>query len=159
MAASGRRGRRDRPSARGRDDDGFPRYVISVAAELAGVHPQTLREYERKGLVAPARTTGGARRYSDADLRLIDEIQRLAAAGLNHTGVKAVLELSEEQRRMREELAAELELARATIRRLTAAHARALVPYNPDLARLGGSPQGSRSVRQSGRPGPRFVEE
>jgi hypothetical protein len=93
---------------------------------------------------------------------LIDEIQRLAAAGLNHTGVKAVLELAEEQRRMQDELAAELERARVTIRRLTAAHARALVPYNPDLARLartGGYPQGSRPVRQSGRPGPRFVEE
>ncbi|MDY7100483.1 MAG: MerR family transcriptional regulator [Actinomycetota bacterium] len=139
--------RTTRPSAR-RDPE-FPRYVISVAAELAGVHPQTLREYERKGLLEPARTNGGARRYSDADLRLIEEIQRLSAAGLNHTGVKLVLDLTAEQRRMEDELAAELERARATIRRLTATHARALVPYNPDLARLA----------RTGRPGRRFVEE
>ncbi len=68
-------------------------YVISVAAELAGVHPQTLRIYERKGLVEPSRTGGGSRRYSDADLALLTRIQELTNEGLNLAGVKRVLEL------------------------------------------------------------------
>ncbi|MDH3753204.1 MAG: helix-turn-helix transcriptional regulator [Acidimicrobiia bacterium] len=68
-------------------------YVISVAAELAGVHPQTLRVYERKGLVDPARTGGGSRRYSDADIELLQRIQELTNDGLNLAGVKKVLAL------------------------------------------------------------------
>ena len=68
-------------------------YVISVAAELAGVHPQTLRIYERKGLVDPARTGGGSRRYSDADIALLQRISDLTDEGLNLAGVKRVLEL------------------------------------------------------------------
>lgn len=79
-------------------------YVISVAAELAGVHPQTLRIYERKGLVDPARTAGGSRRYSDADIDLLRRIQDLTNAGLNLAGVERVLELEEEVRRLRAEL-------------------------------------------------------
>jgi len=70
-------------------------YVISVAAELAGVHPQTLRIYERKGLVEPARTPGGSRRYSDEDLAVLRRIQELTEAGLNLAGVKRVLELEQ----------------------------------------------------------------
>ncbi|HUV09710.1 MAG TPA: MerR family transcriptional regulator [Acidimicrobiia bacterium] len=68
-------------------------YVISVAAELAGVHPQTLRVYERRGLVDPARTGGGSRRYSDQDIALLRRIQELTSEGLNLVGVKKVLEL------------------------------------------------------------------
>jgi len=68
-------------------------YVISVAAELAGVHPQTLRIYERKGLLEPARTTGGSRRYSQADIDHLLRIQQLTDEGLNLVGVKKVLEL------------------------------------------------------------------
>lgn len=68
-------------------------YVISVAAELAGVHPQTLRIYERKGLVEPARTGGGSRRYSDADIERLQLIQNLTSQGLNLAGVKRVLDL------------------------------------------------------------------
>ncbi len=68
-------------------------YVISVAAELAGVHPQTLRIYERKGLVAPARTGGGSRRYSDADIDLLRRVQELTDEGLNLAGVKKVMAL------------------------------------------------------------------
>ena len=68
-------------------------YVISVAAELAGMHPQTLRMYERKGLVQPARTQGGNRRYSEADIALLRRIQDMTDAGLNLIGVKRVLEL------------------------------------------------------------------
>ena len=79
-------------------------YIISVAAELAGVHPQTLRIYERKGLVDPARTQGGSRRYSDADIDLLKRIQDLTTAGLNLAGVERVLELESEVRRLRAEL-------------------------------------------------------
>jgi MerR family transcriptional regulator/heat shock protein HspR len=68
-------------------------YVISVAAELAGVHPQTLRIYERKGLVDPARTAGGSRRYSDADISVLRRIQELTNEGLNLAGVQRVLAL------------------------------------------------------------------
>src|SRR4249919_615783 len=79
-------------------------YVISVAAELAGVHPQTLRIYERKGLLEPARTGGGSRRYSDEDLDLLRRIQELTEAGLNLAGVKRVLELEHENELLRTEL-------------------------------------------------------
>lgn len=68
-------------------------YVISVAAELSGMHPQTLRIYERKGLVLPARTSGGSRRYSDADVALLRRISELTSEGMNLVGVKKVLEL------------------------------------------------------------------
>jgi MerR family transcriptional regulator/heat shock protein HspR len=68
-------------------------YVISVAAELAGLHPQTLRIYERKGLVDPVRTGGGSRRYSDADIEQLRRIQELTSEGLNLAGVQKVLEL------------------------------------------------------------------
>ena len=68
-------------------------YVISVAAELAGVHPQTLRVYERKGLVHPKRTEGNTRRYSDGDIRLLRKIQQLTAEGVNLAGVTRILEL------------------------------------------------------------------
>ena len=80
-------------------------YVISVAAELAGVHPQTLRIYERKGLVDPARTEGGSRRYSDGDIEMLRRIQDLTAAGLNLEGVRRVIELEAEVERLRAELA------------------------------------------------------
>ena len=73
-------------------------YVISVAAELAGVHPQTLRIYERKGLLDPARTGGGNRRYSEADIAHLRRIQDLTAAGLNLEGVRRVLMLEIEIR-------------------------------------------------------------
>ncbi len=82
-------------------------YVISVAAELAGVHPQTLRIYERKGLVEPGRTRGGSRRYSDADIALLRRIQDLTNEGLNLAGVKKVLQLE-----------GELDAARARLREL-----------------------------------------
>jgi MerR family transcriptional regulator, heat shock protein HspR len=69
-------------------------YTISVAAELAGVHPQTLRIYERKGLVAPKRTSGNTRRYSDRDIQLLRQIQDLTqVSGINLAGVKVIIEL------------------------------------------------------------------
>jgi MerR family transcriptional regulator/heat shock protein HspR len=79
-------------------------YVISVAAELAGVHPQTLRIYERKGLVDPARTAGGSRRYSDADIAMLQRIQELTTEGLNLAGVQRVLELEAENERLQIQL-------------------------------------------------------
>jgi MerR family transcriptional regulator/heat shock protein HspR len=71
-------------------------YVISVAAELAGMHPQTLRIYERKGLLEPARTQGGSRRYSDEDIAMLQRSQDLAAEGHNLEGVRRILELETE---------------------------------------------------------------
>src|SRR5438270_11851354 len=80
-------------------------YVISVAAELAGVHPQPRRIYERKGLVDPARTGGGSRRYSDRDIDRLRRIQDLTNAGLNLEGVRRVMELEDENERLRQQLA------------------------------------------------------
>jgi len=78
-----------------------PRYMISVAAELVGMHPQTLRLYEAKGLVRPGRTPGGTRLYSDADIERLRLIQRLTTElGLNLAGVEHVLRLEDELRRM-----------------------------------------------------------
>ena len=79
-------------------------YVISVAAELAGMHPQTLRIYDRKGLVDPARTTGGNRRYSETDVAMLLRIAQLTAQGLNLAGVKRVLALEAEVTRLEDEL-------------------------------------------------------
>ena len=79
-------------------------YVISVAAEWAGRHPQPLRIYERKGLVDPARTTGGNRRYSEADVAMLLRIAQLTAQGLNLAGVKRVLALEAEVTRLEDEL-------------------------------------------------------
>jgi MerR family transcriptional regulator, heat shock protein HspR len=79
-----------------------PRYMISVAAELVGMHPQTLRLYEAKGLVRPARTPGGTRLYSDGDVERLRLIQRLTTElGLNLAGVEHVLRLEDELRRLR----------------------------------------------------------
>ena len=81
--------------------DAHPRYSISVAAELVGMHQQTLRMYESKGLVRPQRTPGGTRRYSEADLERLRVVQRLTTElGLNLAGVEHVLRLEDELRRM-----------------------------------------------------------
>ena len=108
-------------------------YVISVAAELSGVHPQTLRIYERKGLLDPSRTSGGSRRFSDADLTRLRHIQQLTATGLNLEGVRRVLELEGELERLR----AELEEARLQSRDAVAATHR---QYRRDLVPLRQSP-------------------
>ena len=75
-------------------------YVISVAARLTGVHPQTLRIYERRGLLSPHRTPGGTRRYSDADIERMKLIQALTATGVNLEGVKRILDLQSEVDRL-----------------------------------------------------------
>jgi MerR family transcriptional regulator, heat shock protein HspR len=95
-------------------------YIISVAAELAGVHPQTLRIYERKGLIEPSRTEGRSRRYSDRDIALLHRIQELTNEGVSLAGVRKVLDLEAElgDARVRiDELRAEIEQARDEIRR------------------------------------------
>ena len=103
-------------------------YVISVAAELAGVHPQTLRIYERKGLVDPARTVGGSRRYSDADINQARRIQELTNAGLNLAGVKRVLALEAELDELRTLLAETRAAAQAALDRTHRQYRRDLVP-------------------------------
>jgi MerR family transcriptional regulator/heat shock protein HspR len=76
-------------------------YIISVAAELSGMHPQTLRIYERKGLIEPYRTPGGTRRYSQEDLERLGLIQELTSVGVNLEGVRRILQLREDNRRLR----------------------------------------------------------
>ena len=105
-----------------RSDSGWERravYVISVAAELAGVHPQTLRIYERKGLLSPARTPGNTRRYSERDIARLRMIQRLTQEeGLNLAGVQMIIEMEDELERLRRrsnQLASELERTRRRI--------------------------------------------
>lgn len=105
-------------------------YVISVAAELAGVHPQTLRIYERKGLVEPGRTQGGSRRYSEADIAQLQRIQDLTNEGLNLAGVKRVLELEAELERLRRETAELRNRAVEDVDRVHRQYRRDLVPLN-----------------------------
>ena len=109
-------------------------YVISVAAELAGVHPQTLRIYERKGLVDPARTTGGSRRYSDADIEQLRRIQELTNEGLNLYGVQRVLDLEAEVARLRAELAEVRRKATEAVADAHRQHRRELVPLSQAVA-------------------------
>jgi MerR family transcriptional regulator/heat shock protein HspR len=109
-------------------------YVISVAAELAGVHPQTLRIYERKGLVDPARTSGGSRRYSDADIDQLRRIQDLTNEGLNLYGVQRVLELEAEVARLRKELADVRAKAAEAVADAHRQHRRELVPLQQAVA-------------------------
>ncbi len=105
-------------------------YVISVAAELAGMHPQTLRINARKGLVEPGRTRGGSRRYSDADIALLRRIQDLTNEGLNLAGVKKVLALEAELERTREQVRELEERAAEDVDRVHRQYRRDLVPVN-----------------------------
>lgn len=93
----------ERDSANGPDRRAV--YIISVAAELAGVHPQTLRIYEQKGLVRPHRTSGNTRRYSDADIHTLRRVQQLTQEGVNLAGAKRIMALEEELRRLRARVA------------------------------------------------------
>ena len=112
--------------------DDRPRYMISIAAELVGMHPQTLRQYEEKGLVRPQRTAGNTRLYSEADLERLRLIQRLTTElGLNLAGVEAVLGLEEQLQRMQvrmERLEREMQEAIANVHRQ---YRRELVVYDP----------------------------
>ena len=108
-------------------------YVISVAAELAGVHPQTLRIYERKGLVMPARTDGGSRRYSDDDIAHLQRIQELTDDGLNLAGVKRVLELEQELADLQAEVERVRAEGRAALAEVERQHRGDLVPVKQSL--------------------------
>jgi MerR family transcriptional regulator, heat shock protein HspR len=134
MAA--RRSRGNDEAGRGRFDRRAV-YVISVAAEIAGVHPQTLRIYERKGLVDPARTTGGSRRYSEADIEMLRRISELTDAGLNLVGVKKVLELEAEIERLEAELASVKQAAGEAVESAHRQYRRDLVPLRQELALFG----------------------
>ncbi|MEI7754687.1 MAG: MerR family transcriptional regulator [Actinomycetota bacterium] len=113
-------------------------YVISVAAELAGMHPQTLRIYERRGLVQPARSQGGNRRYSDIDIDTLRRIQELAGQGMNLEGIRQVMALESEVIRLRQEVA---ELRHLASTALAEAERRAprrdLVPLRQSVAVFG----------------------
>ncbi|HEX5493320.1 MAG TPA: helix-turn-helix transcriptional regulator [Mycobacteriales bacterium] len=122
---------------------GFPEdapvFVISVAAQLCGMHPQTLRQYDRLGLVNPGRTAGGGRRYSARDVVMLREVARLTHEdGVNLAGVKRIIELTAQVAELQERitaLARELELARqeaaATAAAVHASYRRDLVPVRP----------------------------
>jgi MerR family transcriptional regulator/heat shock protein HspR len=120
-------------------------YVISVAAELAGVHPQTLRVYERRGLVDPSRTGGGNRRYSERDIEQLRRIGELTAAGLNLEGVRRVLELEAEVARLRSEVDRVRAEARDALDRTHRHYRRDLVPVRQSVvARPASSGRGGR---------------
>lgn len=119
-------------------------YVISVAAELAGMHPQTLRIYERRGLVSPARTDGGNRRYSDDDIKLLRRISELTDEGLNLEGIRRVMALEDDNARLRDELDQAREIALHAIREAEAVASRDrggdLVPLKQAIAVFGQRP-------------------
>jgi MerR family transcriptional regulator/heat shock protein HspR len=110
-------------------------YVISVAAELAGVHPQTLRIYERKGLLEPARTQGGSRRYSQADIEHLQRIQALTDEGLNLAGVKRVLALEARVAELEAELARVRAEAGEAVAAAHRSYRRDLVPVRQAVTR------------------------
>ncbi|HEY3737973.1 MAG TPA: helix-turn-helix transcriptional regulator [Jatrophihabitans sp.] len=120
--------------------DDAPVFVISVAAELAGMHAQTLRQYDRLGLVTPGRTVGGGRRYSARDVALLREVQRLSQEeGVNLAGVKRIIDLESQVDALRAraaELAAELDRAHAELTaRRVASPSAALVVWKPSRRR------------------------
>ena len=111
-------------------------YVISVAAELAGMHPQTLRIYERKGLLEPSRTGGGSRRYSQRDIARLHRIAELTNLGLNLEGVRRVMALEDEVQHLREQLLhARMEASRA-VEDTHRQYRRDLVPFTALPSRL-----------------------
>lgn len=125
--------------ARRGGDENQAIYIISVAAELAGVHPQTLRVYERKGLLQPSRTSGNTRRYSEKDIDLLRRIQELTNEGINLAGVMRILELEREVERLRAKAAraaAEVDEKESQLQQMRAARtAVALVPLK-DVRRV-----------------------
>ncbi len=109
-------------------------YVISVFAELAGVHPQTLRNYERGGLLRPKRTSGGSRRFSDEDLAALRRIQDLTSEGVNLEGVRRIMALEAQLAETRAQVTALLEDARVRVDAAHRQYRRDLVPVKNSLA-------------------------
>jgi MerR family transcriptional regulator/heat shock protein HspR len=125
------------------DDDQRALYIISVAAELAGVHPQTLRIYERKGLIEPSRTEGRSRRYSDRDIALLQRIQELTNEGVSLAGVRRILELEAELEELRDQVAALREAVdrsredlQTAVRDVHRSYRRDLVPLSRAVVRV-----------------------
>jgi MerR family transcriptional regulator/heat shock protein HspR len=129
-------------------------YVISVAAELAGMHPQTLRIYERRGLVNPARTQGGNRRYSDDDIEVLRRISELADEGMNLEGIRRVMLLEAENQRLRVELDEAREQVRAASAEAERRQRRDLVPLRQAVAVFGERPAFLRNRDSDAAPGP-----
>lgn len=131
-------------------DDMTPVFVISVAAELAGMHPQTLRAYDRMGLVSPNRAVGRGRRYSAHDIAQLREVQRMSQEeGINLAGIKRILDLENQVSALQQRVAefrAELDAVRASVVREVAqahaSHRRDLVPLRPATI-LAWQPNGS----------------
>jgi len=114
------------------DESNRPRYMISVAAELVGMHPQTLRIYEQKGLLRPKRTAGNTRLYSELDIERLRLIQRLTSEiGLNLAGVEQVLHLEDELRHMKRRLQRMEEDMREALQQVHRQYRRDLVLYRP----------------------------
>jgi len=114
--------------------DDRPRYMISVAADLVGMHPQTLRIYESKGLIRPKRTAGNTRLYSEADIERLRLIQQLTNdVGLNLAGVEQVLQLQDEVQRMRRTLNRMEREMREAVNRVHRQSRRDLVPWKPPI--------------------------
>jgi MerR family transcriptional regulator/heat shock protein HspR len=122
-------------------EDDQPVFVISVAAQLAGMHPQTLRQYDRLGLVTPDRAGGGGRRYSARDVALLREVQRLSQEdGVNLAGIKRIIELEHHVAALQErvqELLAQLDAARSAV---ASAQADAVASLRRDLVPLRDNP-------------------
>jgi MerR family transcriptional regulator, heat shock protein HspR len=114
--------------------DDRPRYMISVAAELVGMHPQTLRIYESKGLIRPKRTAGNTRLYSELDIERLRLIQQLTNdLGLNLAGVEQVLQLQDEVQRMRRTLDRMEREMREAVNQVHRQYRRDLVPWKPPI--------------------------
>ncbi|MBA0127608.1 helix-turn-helix transcriptional regulator [Haloechinothrix sp. YIM 98757] len=133
-------------------DEHTPVFVISVAAELSGLHAQTLRTYDRMGLVSPGRTAGGGRRYSMRDIAMLREVQRLSQEnGVNLAGVKRIIELENEVEALRgrvaeltEELSAAYAAAEQAAAAVHASYRRDLVPFRKQDALVVWRPQNRR---------------
>jgi MerR family transcriptional regulator/heat shock protein HspR len=115
-------------------DDDTPVFVISVAAELSGMHPQTLRQYDRIGLVSPGRAGGGGRRYSSRDVELLREVQRLSQEdGVNLAGIKRIIDLENQVEALQSRVAELTEELAATQRAVAEAQSTVLASMRRDL--------------------------
>jgi MerR family transcriptional regulator/heat shock protein HspR len=115
-------------------DDDTPVFVISVAAELSGMHPQTLRQYDRLGLVTPGRAGGGGRRYSPRDVALLREVQRLSQEeGVNLAGIKRIIDLENQVEALRSRMSELQDELAHTQQQLADAHRSALASVRRDL--------------------------
>jgi MerR family transcriptional regulator/heat shock protein HspR len=142
----------ERTPAPGEGDRGV--YIISVAAELVGVHPQTLRIYERRGLLTPSRTSGNTRRYSERDIERLRTIQRLTQEGVGLAGVKMIVEMENELDRLRERMDQLLREVERTRREALERVEAARRSGRSELVPLRDHRQVRMTLRSSGRVGP-----